>query len=110
MAGSYTNLQYHVVFSTKNRKPIVRDQCFGRYPDSDHLQNWIDCIRSREKPNADIEIGMTSHSSLLYATMSYQIGGIALNVDPKTKHVDNAEAMTFFKRKYRKPWTVPEDV
>jgi hypothetical protein len=25
-----------------------------------HIENWLDCIRSREKPNADVEIGHRS--------------------------------------------------
>ena len=26
-----------------------------------HFENFLDCIRSRRKPNADIEIGQRSH-------------------------------------------------
>ena len=42
--------------------------------------------------------------------MSYRIGGVALNIDPETKLVDNAEAMKLFKREYRKPWVIEEEV
>jgi len=101
---------WQVFVRTKDRKPVVKEQCFGRFPDLPHQQNWIECIRTREKPNADIEIGITSHNTLHYATMSYRIGGVALNIDPETKKVDNPEAMKLFKREYRKPWVIEEEV
>ncbi|MBN2295750.1 MAG: Gfo/Idh/MocA family oxidoreductase [Pirellulales bacterium] len=102
---------WQVFVRTKDRKPVVKDQMYGRFPDSDHQENWVQCIHSREKPNADIEIGHISHISLHYATMSYRAGFKALNVDPKTQHVDDAEAMKFFKREeYRKPWVLEEEV
>ena len=101
---------WQVFVRTKDRKPVVKDQMFGRFPDHEHQENFIQCIRSREKPNADIEIGHRSHITLHYATMSYRTGGQRLVVDPKTQHVDNAEAMKLFKREYRKPWVVQEKV
>ena len=101
---------WQVFVRTKDRKPVVKDQMFGRFSDKEHQENFIRCIRSREKPNADIEIGHRSHITLHYATMSYRTGGQWLAVDPTTQHVDNAEAMKLFKREYRKPWVVEEEV
>ncbi len=98
--------QVHV--RTKNREPVVKDQMYGRFPDKDHQENFVHCIRTREQPNADIEIGHRSHLTLHYATMSYRTGGQRLTVDPKTQQVDNAEAMGLFKRQYRKPWVLEE--
>ena len=101
---------WQVFVRTKNREPVVQDQMYGRFPDDDHKANFIECLRTREKPNADIEIGHRSHLSLLYATMSYRSGSQKLIVDPNTQQVDNPEAMKFFKREYRKPWTLEETV
>jgi predicted dehydrogenase len=101
--------QVHV--RTKDRKPVVKDQMYGRFPDPDHQENFIQCVRSREKPNADIEIGHRSHLTLHYATISYRTGGQTLAIDPVTQHVqDNPEAMKLFKRAYRKPWVLEEVV
>jgi hypothetical protein len=84
---------------------------FGRFPDAPHQEDFIQCIRSRRKPNADIQIGHRSHLTLHYATMSYRAGGRTLNVDPQTEHVDDAQAMRFFRREeMRKPWAIDEEV
>ncbi len=102
---------WQVFVRTKDRQPVVQDQLYGRFPDAPHQENFVQCIRSRQKPNADIEIGHRSHLTLHYATMSYRAGGRTLNVDPETQHVDDAEAMKFFKRdEMRKPWVIEEEV
>ena len=102
---------WQVFVRTKDRKPVVKDQMYGRFPDPDHQENFIECIRTRQKPNADIEIGHHSHLTLHYATMSLRAGGRTLNVDPKTQHVDDPAAMKFFKREeMRKPWVIEEEV
>ena len=101
---------WQVFVRTKDRQPVVKDQMYGRFPDPDHKENFIRCVRTREQPNADIEIGHLSHLALHYATMSYRTGGRTLAVDPETQHVDDAEAMQLFRREYRKPWVVEERV
>jgi predicted dehydrogenase len=98
--------QVHV--RTKDRKPVVKDQMYGRFPDKDHQADFVKCIRTREQPNADIDIGHRSHLTLHYATMSYRTGGQRLEVDPNTQHVDNTDAMALFKRQYRRPWVLEE--
>ncbi len=100
---------WQVFVRTKDRKPVVKKQMFGRFPDPEHQENFIQCIRSRELPNADIAEG--HHSCLLihYANMSYRLGGQKLTVDPATDHVvGNEEAMYLFKRQYREPWVIDE--
>ena len=41
----------------KNRQPVVLDQMHGRFPDRWHHENFVNCMRSRSVPNADIEEG-----------------------------------------------------
>ncbi len=102
---------WQVYVRPKSRKPVVRDQMYGRFPDPDHQENFIHCVRSRQRPNADIEIGHRSHLALHYATISYRTGGQTLRIDPRTEHVkDDPEAMKLFKRRYRKPWVLEEEV
>jgi predicted dehydrogenase len=102
---------WQVFVRTKDRKPVVKEQMYGRFPDPDHQENFIRCIRTRQKPNADIEIGHHSHLALQYATMSLRAGGRTLNVDPQTQHVDDPAAMKYFKREeMRKPWVIEEEV
>ena len=98
---------WQVFVRTKDRQPVVVDQMYGRFPDAPHQDDFIQSVRSRRRPNADIEIGHRSHLTLHYATMSYRAGGRALNVDPRTEHVDDNEAMNYFQREeMRQPWVI----
>ena len=102
---------WQVFVRPKNRKPVVKDQMYGRFPDPEHKENFIQCIRSRKRPNADVLQGHLSALLIHYANISYRLGGEKVVIDPKTEHlVDNAEAMKLFKRTYREPWVVPDGV
>ena len=75
-----------------------------------HQQNFLDCIRSRELPNADIE--KVHYSTLLchYGNIAYRTGR-RLHIDPKTEGFnDDDEANALVKRDYRSPWVIPEEV
>ncbi|MHC4178127.1 MAG: Gfo/Idh/MocA family protein [Planctomycetota bacterium] len=93
----------------RSRKPVVKERIFGRFPDPEHKENFIQCIRSRELPNADVEHGHRSALLVHYATASLRAGGVKVNIDPKTEHMDDAGAQALFKREYRKPWVIPEE-
>ena len=44
-------------------KPAVQDKWEGDgWIARPHIQNWLDCIKTRELPNADVEIGHRSIS------------------------------------------------
>ena len=53
-----------------NRRDGVAVQ--GKTPDADHYANFIDCVRSRNKPNAHVEIGYRSAVAAHMANMSYR--------------------------------------
>jgi predicted dehydrogenase len=102
---------WQVYARPKDRKPVVRDQMYGRFPDPPHQENFVRCIRSRQQPNADVEEGHLSTLLVHYAMISCRIGGQKLAIDPKTEaFIGNAEATALFKREGRKPWIVPDDV
>jgi predicted dehydrogenase len=78
------------------------------YKSPNHMKNWIDCIRSREKPIADIE---TAHRS----TTVCHLGNIArwtgrkLQWDPeKERFVNDDAANEFLQRPMRAPYALPE--
>ena len=84
---------------------------YGRQGDKEHQQNFIDCIRSRKKPNADVEIGHKSVLLCHMANISYRVGNKKLELDPRTERFTNCdEANKYIKREYREPWVVPENV
>jgi predicted dehydrogenase len=101
--------QVHV--RPKSRQPVVAEEAYGRFPDPEHKENFLACVRSRNKPNADPVVGHRSALLVHYANMSYRLGGRQLVIDPATEHVvDDAAAMELFKRSYRKPWEISEVV
>ncbi len=62
-------------------------------------------------PNADILEGHRSALLVHYANISYRVGGQKLVIDPATERfVDSPEAAKLFKRDYRQPWVIEEDV
>jgi predicted dehydrogenase len=77
---------------------------------SHHMQNWIDCIKSRQRPNADVEIGHRSISVCHLANIAREVGR-RLRWDPaKEKFVDDAEADTYLDRPKRKGFELPDPV
>ena len=75
-----------------------------------HIQNFIDCVKSRKKPNADLETVGHISSVLCHAgNVSWRVGR-KLVLDPATEmFVGDDEANRFRTRpEYRKPWVLPE--
>jgi len=102
---------WEVYVRPQSRKPQVVDSMHGRFPDPEHKENFLRCVRSRELPNADIALGHRSTLLIQYAVISHRVGGQKLMINPQDETIlDNPEAMKLFKREYRKPYEVPENV
>lgn len=58
-----------------------------------HVENWIDCIKSRQKCTADIEIGQRSTSLCHLVNIVRQVGlvGQTLNWDPVAERFTNCD-------------------
>jgi predicted dehydrogenase len=73
-----------------------------------HHRNWIDCIRSRKRPLADVEIGARSVSICILGNLAYW-NNRRLRWDPgKWEFVDDAEANRWLDRERRDPWRLPD--
>ena len=71
---------------------------------TNHRQNWIDCIRTRRRPVADVEIGARSSQVCQLGNIGYQLRRM-LRWDPRREEfVDNAEANRLRSRENREPW------
>ena len=89
---------------------LVRSE-YGRHPIDEHLGNFINCIRTRNKPNGDVEEAHLSALMCHSANISYRIGNQKLKIDPKTESfADSKEANQYLRRKDRSPWVIPEKV
>ncbi len=91
-------------------KEPIRDDEIHLYESNNHMQNWLDCIKSREKPICDVEIGHRS-------TTVCHLGNIArwtgrrMKWDPvKEIFPDDEEANQHLDRQRRKPYDLPETI
>ncbi|MHC4482573.1 MAG: Gfo/Idh/MocA family protein [Planctomycetota bacterium] len=89
----------------------VVDQMYGRFPDAPHFQNFIECVRSRKRPNADIESIQPSMTMVHIGNIAHRVGNVKLWFDAKTEQfIGNEAANKLVKRRYRKKYEVPEQV
>ena len=73
-----------------------------------HLQNWLDCIKTRERPNADVEIGHRSISVCHLANIARELGR-RLYWNPATETFRNDdEANGLLDRPKRKGYELPK--
>jgi predicted dehydrogenase len=71
---------------------------------NNHRQNWLDCVRSRRRPVADVEIGARSAQVCQLANIGYQLRR-ALRWDPEREQfVGDDEANRLRSRANRTPW------
>src|SRR5262249_51509078 len=70
-----------------------------------HVRNFLDCIRSGGRPNADIEEGHKSTRMCHLGNMALRLGR-TLRFDAKTETcTGDADANRLLGRSYRKPYT-----
>jgi hypothetical protein len=73
-----------------------------------HQKNFVEAIKDRSKPVADIEQGYISTTACLLANISMQLGGKALTWDDeKGQVVGDEQANKLLKRPYRGEWKHP---
>lgn len=71
---------------------------------ANHRQNWLDCIRSRRRPVADVEIGARTSQVCSLGNLAYQLRR-NLRWDPaRGEFVNDAEANRLRSRENREPW------
>ena len=76
-------------------------------PDS-HARNFIDCVKSRKLPNADIGIG---HLSALHAHLANIVARVnrTVHFNAETESiVGDDEANLYVRRRYRRHWATPK--
>jgi hypothetical protein len=69
-----------------------------------HIKNFIDCMRSRSKPVADVEIGHRASIVGHLGNISYRVGRKIQWDAAKEEIVGDAEASKLLSREMRKPW------
>ncbi len=73
---------------------------------TNHFQNFVDCIKSREKPICNVEVGASSVIVCHIGTIALRLGhkGKTLKWEPKQHRFNDAEANAMLSRPMRAPW------
>jgi len=98
---------WQVFARPRREQPSLVDRAYGQPTDALHQENFVQSLRSRALPAADVAEAHRSALLVHYANISLRTGGQKLLIDPKSEQIlDNAAAMTLFRRTYRKPWVM----
>ncbi|MCW5976871.1 MAG: Gfo/Idh/MocA family oxidoreductase [Bryobacteraceae bacterium] len=68
-----------------------------------HWVNFLDCVRTRARPNSDIETCFRSSATCLLGNASYR-SGLRVDFDEQTMAARQPEAARYLHREYRAPW------
>ncbi len=69
-----------------------------------HVRNFLDCIKSRQKPNADVEDGHRTITACHLANLSLRLKR-RIQWDPETEQIiGDKDASRYLVRPYRKSW------
>ena len=75
--------------------------------ETDHMKNFLECVRSRQRPNADVQVGHRSVSVAHLGNIARWVGG-KLARDPVAQRFDNEEANRHLHRKHREGYELPK--
>ena len=113
-----------IFYGEKGQVKIDRGICNSDIPDlvedalsqrpknynGNHIRDWLDCIRSRQRPRADVEIGHRS-TSVCHLGNIARWAGRKLRWDPaKEVFLDDPEANKYLDRERRKGYELPAKV
>jgi len=73
-----------------------------------HALNFINCIKSREKPACDISIGVNTAINAHFGNIAYRLGKKVNWDHQKKEFINDPEANQLAKAHYRKPWELPK--
>ncbi len=68
-----------------------------------HMENFLQCVKSRQKPASDIEIGHRSTTTALLGNVALR-SGLRLDWDAAREITAQEPARQYLKREYRNPW------
>jgi predicted dehydrogenase len=95
---------------TSNPPEIAEEIKKSAGKDENHVVNWIHCMKTRARPNADVEIGHRS-ATVCHLGNIARWAGRRLRWDPvKEIFPDDPAANGYVDRVRRKPYVLPEQV
>jgi predicted dehydrogenase len=88
------------------RTPPLEDRGYEQVRDQfrPHVRNFLDCVKSRGTPIADLESGHRSVTSCHLANIAMKLGRVVRWDAEKEDVVGDAEARAMLTKTYRAPW------
>ncbi len=72
-----------------------------------HVQDFLRCMRTRQRPKADVEIGHNSMIACHLGNIAYRLGRhVKWDVEGE-KMIGDEEAQKYVSKPYRSPWKLP---
>jgi hypothetical protein len=90
----------------KGNIPSQRKRASGD-PRTPHVRNFLDCVKSRQQPVLNLEIGHRVSTLAHLGNIAYRTGHKIVWDGDAEKIVDDHEADKLVSVKYRKPWHLP---
>jgi hypothetical protein len=89
----------------------IAEKMYGRPPDQSHETNFLECLKSRRRPNADIETLYNSTIMIHMANIAHRVGNRKLRFDAESKRfVEAPAANRLLKRDQRREYEIPEQI
>ncbi len=90
------------------KRELLRGVDVAETPEENHMKNFLDCVRSRHRPHADVEIGQRSVTVAHVGNIARWVGG-RLEWDPVAERfTGNDRANSHLDRERRKGYELPE--
>ncbi|HYI93341.1 MAG TPA: Gfo/Idh/MocA family oxidoreductase [Bryobacteraceae bacterium] len=93
--------EYQLFEEAKGAEPVIVKS--GNNQNRAHWENFLACVKTREKPASDIEICQRSTTTCLLANVSLR-AKMRVDWDEKNWTVKQSEARKYLSRDERKPW------
>ncbi len=103
-ATLYVNREYYEIIQEKEKNPTPVKVENKNNQGQVHYRNFLDAVKSRQLPTADIEIGHRSTSTCLLGNVALRSGRRIVWDAKAEKIVGDASASKYLSREYRKPW------
>jgi predicted dehydrogenase len=93
----------------KDRKKQLEDETGqGSEQPVAHVRNFLDCVKSRQRPNADVEDGYLTAVMCHLGNIATRLGR-SLKWDAEKEEIaGDREANQWLSRPYRKPWSMDD--
>jgi predicted dehydrogenase len=95
----------------QSRPGELVDQMYGRPGDAPHEQNFVESIKTRSRPTADIAIGHKTVTLVHVGNIAHRVGNATLHFDPaEERFVGNESANGFLRRENESRYQVSDRV